>query len=273
MPEQYRRGSAGSRFILASILAIALIVIDSTSAWLTMPRNGLSVVLRPIQEIASIPQQFSRTVTDFLASEPDLQIAYDNLRQEYFELRAQTLLLKALERENSELRSYLGAQAKAPSQLLLADLVSTQVDPDNHRFVVNRGLRDDAFEGQAVVDDQGIVGQITAVLPLTSTVTLITDPGHAMPAQVSRNGLRAVVQGTGQINRLTIPFLNANTDIRVGDTLLSSGIGGRFPAGYPLATIDEVVVLEDQAFLSVSASPFARLDRTNRVLLLTNQTP
>ena len=268
MASRFRRDSDGLRFLLACALAVLLIVVDSTVAWLDTPRNLMSIALRPVQELASIPRRVATTFSSALESEPDVKVAYDNLRREYFQLKAETLLLRSLEQENDDLRALLGASPRLQEKVVLAELVSTQVTRDSHRFIVGRGLRHDVYLGQAVVDDQGVIGQVTDVMPLTSSITLITDPSHALPVQVQRNGLRTTVQGTGLINQLRVPFLNINSDIVVGDTLVSSGMGGRFPMGYPVAQVKQVRVIEDEAFIRVEAEPIARLDRTNSVLLL-----
>ena len=162
----------------------------------------------------------------------------------------------------------MGAIPRLQDKVVLAELVSARIDRDSHRFIVGLGLRQNAFLGQAAVDDQGVIGQVTDVMPLTSSITLITDPSHALPVQVKRNGLRTTVHGTGVISQLRVPFLNLNSDIVEGDILVSSGMGGRFPSGYPVAEVKQVQVVDDEAFIRVQATPVARLDRTNSVLLL-----
>jgi len=134
--------------------------------------------------------------------------------------------------------------------------------------LVGRGLRNGVYAGQAVIDDLGVIGQVTEVMPFNSSVMLITDPSHALPVQVERTGLRTIVYGTGNVSLLRIPFLNQNSDIRKGDILISSGLGGRFPNGYPVAEVMNVDVIQDEAFIRVTAKPIAKLDRSNQVLLL-----
>lgn len=248
-------------------------VIDSKTAWLNAPRNVMSVALSPIQYLASIPSTVDRFFTSSFTSEPDVQIAYDNLRNEYFKLKSETLLLRTLEEENQDLRALLDASQRLNEKITLAELMDVNLDRDNHRISIGRGLRDRVYEGQAVIDDQGVIGQVTEVMPLNSIVVLITDPGHALPVQVERNGLRTIVYGTGSVGRLRVPFLNQNSDIKVGDVLISSGLGGRFPNGYPVATIDDVKVIQDEKFIRVTAKPIAKLDRSNHVLLLSREKP
>jgi len=246
-------------------------VVDSKTSWLHVPRNAMSVALAPIQYLASIPSSIGRFFTSSLTAEPDVQIAYNNLRNEYFKLKSETLLLRTLEEENQDLRALLDASERLNEKITLAELMDVSLDRDNHRISVGRGLRDKVYVGQAVIDDQGVIGQVTEVMPLSSIVVLITDPGHALPVQVERNGLRTIVYGTGSVGRLRIPFLNQNSDIDVGDVLISSGLGGRFPNGYPVAVIDDVKIIQDEKFIRVTAKPIAKLDRSNHVLLLSRE--
>lgn len=245
-----------------------MMVVDSKTTWLNGPRNSMSVVLTPIQYLASLPAAVGRYFTATLTAEPDVKIAYDNLRNEYFKLKAETLLLRTLEDENQGLRELLDASQRVQEKITLAELDDVSLDRYNHRISISRGLRDRVYVGQAVIDDLGVIGQVTEVMPFSSIVVLITDPGHAMPVQVARNGLRTIVYGTGELSRLRVPFLNQNSDIEVGDLLLSSGLGGRFPNGYPVAMIDEVQVIQDEKFIRVTATPIAKLDRSKHVLLL-----
>jgi len=244
---------------------------DSTTSWLSAPRNGLSVTMSPIQYIASIPSRINRFFTTSISAEPDVQIAYGNLRKEYFQLKSEALLLRTLEDENRRLRALLDASERLNEKITLAELIDVTLDRDNHRISVGRGLRDKIYVGQAVIDDQGVIGQVTEVMPLSSVVVLITDPGHALPVQVERNGLRTIVKGVGSLGELNVPFLNQNSDIQKGDVLISSGLGGRFPNGYPVAVVDDVKVIQDAKFISVTATPIAKLDRSNHVLLLSRE--
>ena len=248
-----------------------LMVVDAKRNWLEAPRDIISVALSPIQKVASIPVVIGRFFDEALSSEPDVKIAYKNLKDEYFQLKAEALLLRTLQEENKDLRLLLDASERLNEKITLAELINVNIDPYNHRVLIGRGIRNNVYVGQAVIDDQGVIGQVTEVMPLTSSIMLITDPGHALPVQVQRNGLRTVAYGTGSVSSLKIPFLNQNSDIEVGDTLISSGLGGRFPNGYPVATVISVNVIEDEAFIQVSASPIAKLDRSNHVLLLSRE--
>ena len=176
--------------------------------------------------------------------------------------------LQALERENEALRHLLDAAEKVQDKVLMAELIEVSLDPYTHKILVDRGLRDGTHIGQPVFDPTGVMGQVTQVMPFTSAVTLITDPGHAIPVQVRRNGLRAVAFGTGNSDRMRISYLSQVADIRVGDVLLSSGLGGRFPTGYPVAKVLSVENDPGEAFLHIEAQPTAKIDRSSQVLLV-----
>jgi len=252
-------------------MAVTLMVIDARSNWLNTPRNVLSVILQPVQTIASVPAVIGRFLSGAISAEPDIKIAYDNLRNEYFKLKSEALLLRSLRDENKNLRLLLDASQRLKEKITLGELINVSIDPYNHRVLVARGLNNGVYVGQAVIDDQGVIGQVTEVMPLNSSVMLITDPSHAMPVQIQRNGLRTFLHGTGSVSLLRVPFLNQNSDIIVGDVLLSSGLGGRFPNGYPVAIVQDVDVIEDEAFVRISAKPIAKLDRSNHVLLLSRE--
>ncbi len=271
MANRFRRDPDGIRLVFAVILSVVLIILDANSSWLATPRNLFSVTLRPVQYLAAVPQTIANSFAAALESEPDVKVAYENLREEYFQLKAETLLLESIAKENAELRNLLGASDRLDETLLLASIMSASIDRDSHSFVVGQGLRDGIRHGQAVIDDQGVIGQITDVMPLSSVVTLITDPGHALPVLIERNGIRAVVQGKGSLAELNVPFMNLNADVIAGDVLVSSGLGGRFPAGYPVAKITSVKVIEDEAFIEVTAEPLAALNKSTSVLVLSRE--
>lgn len=268
MANPFRKNSSWIDLSVVFVISVALMVIDSNTKWLDSPRNILSVGVSPIQSLASVPSSVGRFFNNAMTAEPDVKIAYQNLRNEYFQLKSETLLLRTLQQENRELRDLLDASQRLDEKITLAELVGVNLDRDNHRISIGRGIRNGVYVGQAVIDDQGVVGQVTEVMPLSSIVVLITDPGHGLPVQVQRNGLRTVVYGTGSVALLRVPFLNPNSDIAVGDILVSSGLGGRFPTGYPVAVVNDVTVIKDAAYISVSAQPIAKLDRTHHVLLL-----
>ena len=271
MANQFRKSNGSPQYGVVCLFAISLMVVDARTSWLDTPRNALAVAVSPIQLLASLPSRVGAFISGALSAEPDIKIAYKNLRNEYFQLKSETLLLRTLQEENQDLRSLLDASERLREKVTLAELVNVNIDPYNHRIMVGRGIRNGVYAGQAVIDDRGVIGQVTEVMPFNSSVMLITDPGHAMPVQVQRTGLRTVVYGTGSVSLLRVPFLNQNSDIQIGDLLISSGLGGRFPNGYPVAEVTNVEFIQDEAFLRVSAKPIGKLDRSNHVLLLSRE--
>ena len=205
MVTQFRKSSDFLNFCIVAVVAILLMVADTRTKLLDGPRNVLSVILQPIQVIASLPSIIGRTLDSAIKAEPDVKIAYENLRNEYFRLKSEALLLRSLRDENRDLRHLLDASERLKEKITLAELVNVSIDPYNHRVLVGRGLIGGVYVGQAVIDDQGIIGQVTEVMPLNSSVMLITDPSHAMPVKVQRNGLRTILHGTG--NCLCCVFL------------------------------------------------------------------
>jgi rod shape-determining protein MreC len=164
----------------------------------------------------------------------------------------------------------LDSQARVGSRALVAEILAVDLDPYRQRFNLNRGLVDGVYEGQALIDAQGIVGQTVRVGPFTAEALLITDADHALPVSVNRNGIRTIAYGTGDTGKLRLPNLTNNADVEVGDLLVSSGLGGVFPAGYPVGRITEVTRRADQKFADVWAEPASALDRDREVLLVWN---
>jgi rod shape-determining protein MreC len=157
---------------------------------------------------------------------------------------------------------------KVGERVRVAELLKVDFDPFSQDIVINKGSRDGVSVGQPIVDAEGVMGQVVHVAPFTSTAMLITDPSHAIPVADNRNGLRAIAMGTGSFNRLDIPNLPRNADIQQGDLLVTSGLGGRFPAGYPVATVERVERNPGQSFAEVSARPIAHLEQSREVLLV-----
>jgi rod shape-determining protein MreC len=176
--------------------------------------------------------------------------------------------LAALEMENARLRELLDSTERVGTRALIAEILAVDLDPYRQRFDLNRGLVDGVYVGQALLDAGGVVGQVVRVGPLTSEAVLITDADHAVPVSVNRNGVRTIAVGTGDSGRLRLPYLTNSADIEVGDLLVSSGLGGVFPAGYPVGRVTEIRARPDQAFAEVIAVPASKLDRDREVLLV-----
>ena len=255
-------------FALLVCMSVVLMIVDYRSSYLLYARSTLATLITPVQIVATLPQEVAERVSVWFLSSENLRGQYETLRTEHAKLQAQLQRMQALVRENDDLRDLLDAAKKVPDRVLMAELIEVSVDPYTQKILVDRGLSDGAHVGQPVFDPSGIMGQVTQVMPFTSAVTLITDPSHAVPVRVQRNGLRAVAFGVGSSDRVRISYLSPDSDIRKGDVLITSGLGGRFPAGYPVAKVIDIKNDPGETFLYIEAVPTAQIDRASHVLLV-----
>ncbi|WP_369163296.1 rod shape-determining protein MreC [Candidatus Thiodiazotropha sp. LNASS1] len=260
--------SITTRLVAAVLLSIAIMVLDHRYNHLESLRSGLSVLLFPVQYLASLPLLLSESASDAINSRSELEAERDRLHAENLLLRARQQKFEALEAENMRLRGLLDSSFKVGDRVLIAELVAVEQDPFRQQVLINKGKTSGLFVGQPVVDANAVVGQVTHINPFSASVLLITDAAHALPVQVSRNGLRTIALGTGLINRLELPHLPNNADIKIGDLLTTSGMGGSFPPGYPVAEVIDVRREPGQPFASVIAQTTAHLDRIREVLLV-----
>ena len=228
----------------------------------------LTIAVYPLHVVANLPLAVSNWAVETFSSNSRLQTENTRLKRENLKLQAQQQKLASLENENIRLRDLLESSLKVKDRVLIAELVAVDLDPYKHQVLINKGETSGVFEGQPVLDANAVMGQVTGVTPYTSTVLMITDPRHSLPIQILRTGQRAIAVGTGNINKLQLPHLPNNADIMIGDLLVTSGLGGRFPPGYPVATVTDIKRVEGQAFMDITATPDARLDHTREVLLV-----
>jgi len=247
---------------------MGLIVADHRQHHFDTLRSTLSVLVYPLHYLASLPDILGRAVEGRLANEQILRENNESLRRDNLALKARLQKLDALEAENMRLRDLLGSSFKIGDRVLIAELLSVDLDPYRQQVMINKGSTSGVFVGQPVLDANAVMGQVVRVNPFSATVLLITDASHALPVQINRNGLRTVAAGTGLINRLELPHVQNNADVQVGDLLVTSGLGGHFPPGYPVARVGEVRREPGQPFATVIAAPTARLDRSLEVLLV-----
>lgn len=255
------------------ILSSLMMALDHRQNHLEGIRSGLSILIYPLQYVINLPVAATHWVDDSLSSRETLQEENDRLKlqQTLFKARLQTL--QSLKAENQRLRELLQSSKKVSERVLIGELLSVDLEPFTRQIVINKGSRDDAYLGQPLVDAEGVMGQIVHLGPFSSTAMLITDPNHAIPVQVNRNGLRAIAQGTGAPDKLDIPYLPISADIVQGDLLTTSGLGGRFPAGYPVAMVTSVVKDPTLPYAVISAMPTAQLEQAREVLLLWTEQP
>ena len=260
--------SMGARFLLLAVVCIALMMLDRRDQHLLRVRQALDVIVYPVRIAVDLPFSTWHSLSDTFAARDALIEENRQFRRERLETEARLQRLEALESENARLRALLDSTARVGSRALVAEILDVDLDPYRQRFELNRGLLDGVYLGQALIDAQGVVGQVVRVGPLTSEALLITDADHAVPVSVNRNDLRTIAAGTGDSGRLRLLYVTNNADIVVGDVLMSSGLGGVFPAGYPVGRVTEVTLRPEQAFAEVLAEPASALDRDREVLLL-----
>jgi rod shape-determining protein MreC len=250
------------------ILSLALIAIDHLSDFLDYPRAGLSVLVTPIILIADVPKRTLKGVSEVVASRDDLQKDNRHLREEVLMLHAKTEKMAALTAENNRLRGLLGSAEKVEDNVLVAELIGVDPDPDRHIVIIDKGSSEGVFVGQPLLDAEGLMGQVIEAGPITSRVLLISDRLHSVPVQVVRSNLRLIARGTGIITELELRHVQDTADIVEGDLLVSSGLGGRFPVGYPVGVVSKIRHDPGKPFAVVRATPTARLDRTRHALLV-----
>ncbi|MGL4715618.1 MAG: rod shape-determining protein MreC [Aeromonas sp.] len=256
------------RLFLAVIISIAAIVADSRFGVFTHVRVYLSSLVSPLQYMANAPGTLLDTMSTQVQTRADLIEQTKLQEQQLFTLRSRLLKMDQLEHENQRLRELLGSPLRKESRKMVAELLSVDSDPFSHQVLINKGALNGVYNGQAVINDQGVIGQVLHVGSTTSRVLLITDASHGIPVRVLRNDLRAIASGSGDLDTLELRNLPRNTDIRVGDLLVTSGLGGRFPEGYPVATVTRSDYVEGKPFAQVEAKPLVELDRLRYLLLL-----
>lgn len=241
---------------------------DHKADYLRTVRSTLSAVVYPLQYAVHLPIRSGAWLAESLSSRESLIAQNERLKVERLRLQVRLEKFIELESENRRLRNLLDSSVKTSEKVLIAELLSVDMNPFNRRIVLNKGRRHGVFDGQSLVDSQGVMGQVASVGPFSSTALLITDPSHALPVQFHRTGLRAIAVGSGAADLLTLSHIPNNADIRVGDLLVTSGLGGRFPHGYPVGRVTRVQRDSGQPFASVDVEPSARLERNREVLLI-----
>ena len=265
----FERGpSLGTRMVLLALLSVAIMIMDHQQGHLETVRRALSVAVYPIRVLVDLPAASFGWAREQFSERQRLLVENRDLRVESLRQRARLQQLAALEAENARLRALMESPARLANRVQVAQILAVDLDPYRHRIALNRGEEAGVYPGQALLDADGIVGQVVRVNPLGAEAILISDPSHATPVQLIRNGLRTVALGMGDVTRLDLPFLPNSADIRVGDLLISSGLGDAFPAGYPVARVTRVERRPGEPFARVEAEPTAALNRTREVLLV-----
>lgn len=263
-----RGGSPGFRFTLYAVLSVIIMYLDQRQHYLEQARYVLQAAAYPIQLAVNSPPTAWRWLRESLQTREALQAQNARLRAAQRDLELRSMRYEALARENGELRGLAAALPPVADRWLPAEIVNIQLSSLRQRLLIDRGAANGVFKGQAVLDDKGLIGQTTHVGPWSAEVILITDPEHAVPVRIERTGLRTIAVGAADTTSLALPYLPANADIRSGDLLLTSGLGGVFPEGYPVARVTEVHRDAVQPLAQVRATPLAHLDSDSEVMLV-----
>ena len=258
------RGPApGLRFTVYAILSFVVMFLDQRHGWMEQVRFALQAAAYPIQLAVSSPTNAWSWMRKSFETRDALRAENERLKEQDRLLAIRSMRYEALARENGELRGLRDALPPVAEKWLAAEIVNIEINSLRQRVLINRGTANGVFKAQALLDDKGVIGQITHVGPWSAEAILITDPEHAIPVVIERTGLRTIAVGAGDAQSLALPYLPGNADVKSGDLLLTSGLGGVFPAGYPVARVTEV-----HREAQVRATPFADVDTDREVVLV-----
>ena len=260
--------SLPNRLALSLLLSVALILFDHKLNGFGTTRVYLNSLVSPLQYLANLPGQLLNASASRFVSHDRLFDDNARLTRDAMVMKGQLQRFTFLQEENNRLRRLLNSPVQDHTRKVVAEIMAVDNNPYSHQIVINKGAINGVFEGQAVLNDKGIVGQIMQVSSTNSRVLLIADVTHAIPVRVARNNVRLIVSGSGSLDELLIQHIAHSSDLKVGDILLSSGLGNIFPEGYPVATIISIIRDESRPFSQIRAKPIAQLDRLKYLLLL-----
>ncbi len=250
------------------VLSAVLMVVDARFTVLKPLRTQMGLLVEPVFWVGRLPVTLWNVATQELSSRNEMAAENEKLKAEMLLLQRRVQKLAALTEQNVRLRELLNSSALVEEKVIATELIGIDPNPFTHRILIDKGEKDGVFLGQPVLDARGLMGQVVEVMPYAARVLLLTDTSHSIPVQVNRNGLRAIATGTGNPERLELRHVADTADIKVGDLLVSSGMGQRFPAGYPVAMVSEVIHDSGQPFAIVRAVPTAALNRSRHMLLV-----
>ncbi|WP_406946818.1 rod shape-determining protein MreC [Marinobacter salarius] len=250
------------------MLSAILIVADARFDQVTPVRSAIGTGLAPVHWLGNAPSELSDWVASLFTTREDLQEENEALRARLLILERRALKYAALASENNELRKLMNSSEVLDDRVIVGEIVGVSPDPFSHEVVINKGSRDGVVVGQAILDANGLMGQVQQTSSFTSRVLLVSDSSHAVPVEVVRNGLRAILLGNGDTSALELVHVPDTADIREGDLLVSSGLGGRFPKGYPVAEVDQISKEPGEPFVKIRATPMAELNRSRLVLVV-----
>jgi len=263
--------SPAQRLSFVLICSAALIFFDHKMASFETARGYLQTLVSPLQYMANAPKQVMTWASENIVIRRQLMKENQDFRENELFFHEQAMQLNMVRQENERLRSLLTSPVRGEIKKMFAEILSVDSDPYSHQVVINRGTNDGVYEGQPVLDEKGIVGQILHVGVSSSRVILISDISHAIPVRIQRNGLRLVASGSGQIDRLIHNFVPHSADVKKGDLLVTSGLGGKYPEGYPVSRVVLVRTDESREFATIYSKPVAQIDRLRYMLLLSKE--
>ena len=272
-PEFFYRGpSPFVRLLFFSVLALAIMVADARFRALDLARAAVATITYPLQQAALAPGDLLGRIGDFFVTQNKLQRENIELKQSVLKKSEELQRMSLMKNELANLRKLLGARESIQENSALAEILHSGRNPFRRKVIVDKGTKDDIQLGKAVISADGVLGQVTAVFPFTSEVTLLTDKNQAVPVMLRRNGLRAVVFGNGRDGTLDLPFIPLNADVQNGDMLVTSGIDGTYPAGLFIAKVTNIERNATSVFAKITCTPVAGIDLDRHVLVLTNLT-
>lgn len=258
----------GYRLLLALVLGTVLMLLDQRTEQVQVIRHSVGYLTAPVHYLAHLPGAMGSWVTGQARSRSDLFDENEQLARQLLILQQRVQRLAVLEAENTRLRELLNSSSELDTGVLAAEIIGIEPDPSRQELIINKGSHDGVYRGQAVLDASGLLGQVVDVGPFTARVLLITDASHALSVQVNRNGVRAILAGTGQLGIVRLLFVPDTADIEEGDLLVSTGLDQRFPRGYPVAEVVRIEHDRSAPFARVDARPTAHIDRASHVLLV-----
>jgi len=256
------------RLLFAVIASASLMLADNRLDAFSGVRYYLNSLVAPIQYTADLPRTMFDGVYERFNTQQSLLEGNQNLRREVLRLRSDLLLLDQYREENLRLRKLLGSSFVRDEKKMVTEVMAVDTSPYRHQVVIDKGRVDGVYEGQPVINEKGIVGQVTFVAAHNSRVLLLIDPNNAIPVQNIRNDIRVIASGNGQTDEIQLEHIATSTDIEVGDLLVTSGLGGVYPEGYPVAYVSEVDKDTRREFASIKAKPVVDFDRLRYLLLI-----
>lgn len=260
-----------TKLIIFVVLSFILLINDQRNNYLSILRNSIAIAIYPLQSAVEIPSRLTDWFDLRIKSKEILIKENQNLLSQQKINSSILQRYESLEQENERLKQILNAASNLDNKVEITRIISVNVNPYRHTIVIDKGERDGVYEGQILLGADGVIGQILHTNFLTSEAILISDSDHALPVEINRNGLRTIVLGNGSYTKLDVPYIPNNADIEIGDLLVTSGLGGKFPSGYPVAKVDFIESDLSEQFYKVSAKPIAHLNQVREIMLLKSE--